>query len=341
MILINYELDYSIFWCFYDIIYNVIEMILPGKEQLMEIRQIRYAEAIAHCGNFSEAAARLFVTQPTLSQQIRKLEEETGFALFERTTRSVRVTEKGEAFLQHAMPLLEAYDKLQRMLSELRGTEGITLRIGVLPTFAHLNLLELIDRFQAQREGISASLRIHQSVTLLDMLERRELDVIVASMFGEQETRLAPGMEIRILFKDMIHAVLNRNSRLSGEDSISLANLGSVPVVMPGRESSVRLHMDAAFRKAGIHPAAVYECPDIHSMIGMIRSDAGVGFLSSRVAAQYTDDRILSLPLTSPIPALTAVLYRKDDPNMDLLAAFSDLLQRSVRGDRSRGDTEN
>ena len=86
----------------------------------MEINQIRYVYYVAKYRNFSLAAEHLFVTQPTLSQQVRRLEDELGFRLFKRSTRTVTLTSEGEAFVKRAKPLLKMYDDLADEMAALK-----------------------------------------------------------------------------------------------------------------------------------------------------------------------------------------------------------------------------
>ena len=139
-------------------------------------------------------------------------------------------------------------------------------------------------------------------------------------------------MEARVLSNDVICVVLHRNDPLAAREAIRPEDLGTSPVVMLGKDSSIRKHMDDALREAGVRPPAVHECPDIHSMIGMIRADAGVGFLSSRVAAQYVADPVVSRPIEPVIRTMTAVLYLKGGAQDVHLASFAEYLQDSLGG---------
>ena len=89
--------------------------------------------------------------------------------------------------------------------------------------------------------------------------------------------------------------------------------------------------MDDALAEAGIIPARIYECPAIHSMEGMIQSNTGVGFLSSRVAARYAIPPVVIRPLIPEIQTMTAILYRKNDPKTELLDEFCRIILESVK----------
>lgn len=297
----------------------------------MDITQIKSADMIARCGNFSKAAERLYVTQPTLSQQIRRLEEELGFVLFDRTTRSVSLTEKGEAFLQHAAGVLSAYNLLLEEVERLRGSAGRSLQVGVLPTFTHLNLLDTLHQFQTIQADVSVNLQIYNSSALLDLLLSGQLDVVIANIFSDQLQNLGKNTVLTTLSRDRIHVVLHEQHPLADHPAIQIEELNHCRIIMLNKASSIRRHMDIALAEAGVVPARVYECPAIHSMEGLIQSNAGIGFLSSRVAARYAAPPIVSRPLQPEIATMTAILYRKNAQKAELLDEFFHFFLDSVK----------
>lgn len=299
----------------------------------MEIHQIRYAEAVAHYSNFSRAADSLFVTQPTLSQQIRRLEEELGFPIFQRTTRTVAVTDKGRQFLKYAAPLLRAYDTLTLEAEKLRDDPGLSLQVGVLPTFAHLNILDIIHQFQSQHRDISVNLQIYQSNALREKLMNGQLDIIIANIFDDQLENLEQNIRIRIISRDVICVVAHESNPLAQKDALRLEDLNGREIIMLSKASSVRRHMDAAFKKAGIRPQMVLECPDIHSLMGTLQSDCGVSFLSSKVAAHCIAPPVITVPLIPDIKTMTAILFRENDQKSHILEQFSEIIRQSFQAE--------
>lgn len=313
-------------------IYKYFEEIIRRPEVWrMDINQIKCVDMIARCGNFSKAAEHLYITQPTLSQQIRRLEEELGFVLFDRTTRSVSLTEKGKIYLQHAAGVLSAYNHLLDEVEQLRDSTGCNLQVGVLPTFAHLNLLDTINQFQVLQENVSVNLQIYNSSALLDLLLSNQLDVVIANIFAGQLQSLDKHTVVTPLSRDRICVVLHEQHSLAGHATIRIEDLNHCNIIMLSKASSIRRHMDDALAEAGIVPAQIYECPAIHSMEGMIQSNTGVGFLSSRVAARYAIPPVVNRPLIPEIRTMTAILYRKNDPKAELLDEFRRMIMESVK----------
>jgi LysR family transcriptional regulator, hydrogen peroxide-inducible genes activator len=113
----------------------------------MEMHQLRYMVAVARMGNFSRAAEHCHVSQPSLSQQIQKLEEELGERLFDRVRREARLTPCGEAFLRRAVRILEEVDAAQREAKDARELACGVLTLGVLPTIAPYLLPRVLPSF--------------------------------------------------------------------------------------------------------------------------------------------------------------------------------------------------
>ena len=144
----------------------------------MEINQIRYVYYVAKYRNFSLAAEHLFVTQPTLSQQVRRLEDELGFRLFKRSTRTVTLTSEGEAFMKRAKPLLKMYDDLADEMAALKKENGRTLTVGLMPTFMDFDIQAGIQNFREQNEDISLICEVHPSGELIGLAWPRSLSMV-------------------------------------------------------------------------------------------------------------------------------------------------------------------
>src|SRR6201992_2262453 len=143
----------------------------------MEIRQLRYFRAIARTGSFSAAAADEFVVQSALSQQIRKLEEELGVKLFERTTRSVRLTREGEDILELADRVLADVDLVVAEADALRGVVRGKVAVGMMECPpASLDMAVLLSESHADHPGVEVALRSGGSDRMLDDVRAGDLD---------------------------------------------------------------------------------------------------------------------------------------------------------------------
>src|SRR6267154_13178 len=142
----------------------------------MEMQQLRYVVAVARTGNFSRAAEQCHVAQPSLSQQIQKLEEELGERFFDRLTREAKLTPHGEAFLRHAVRILEEVDAAKRDASDAHELLRGSLTIGVLPTIAPYLLPAAMREFTEKFPGVEIEVLEDTTARLLRAAQRYEID---------------------------------------------------------------------------------------------------------------------------------------------------------------------
>ena len=147
----------------------------------MEIHQLRYFVAVADEGNFSRAAAKVRVAQPSLSQQIRKLEAEIGQPLFDRLPRSVVLTEAGRCFIEYARQILASIGDARRCVDELKDAVTGKLAVGAIPTIAPYVLPELVKKFHKDYPEVTLELVEDVTDGITRRVEAGELDVALAS----------------------------------------------------------------------------------------------------------------------------------------------------------------
>ena len=147
----------------------------------MEMHQLRYVVAVARTGNFSRAAEQCHVSQPSLSQQIQKLEEELDQRLFDRMKRAVKPTPAGEAFLPHAIRILEEADAAKREATDARHLLRGALSLGALPTIAPYLLPDAMAEFVEKFPGVQILVQEDTTSRLLKLAHRCEIDFALAS----------------------------------------------------------------------------------------------------------------------------------------------------------------
>lgn len=148
----------------------------------MEMHQLRYMVAVARAGNFSRAAEQCHVSQPSLSQQIQKLEQELGEQLFLRLRRQARLTPAGEAFLRRAERILQEVEAAKREAEEAQHLLRGTLTLGVLPTLAPYLLPPLVSRFQSQYPDVEMVVLEDTTGQLLKLSLSGDIDLALASL---------------------------------------------------------------------------------------------------------------------------------------------------------------
>lgn len=147
----------------------------------MTIIQLEYLLAVANCGSFSAAAEKCFVTQPSLSMQIKNLEEELGIVLLDRTRKPVVPTNAGEAVLRQARETVKAFEAIREIVANLKNDVSGTLRLGIIPTIAPYLLHRLIPDFTKKYPKVDLMIREMKSRDIIHALRHDMLDAAIMS----------------------------------------------------------------------------------------------------------------------------------------------------------------
>ena len=193
----------------------------------MEMHQLRYTVAVARTKNFSRAAEQCHVSQPSLSQQIQKLEDELGERLFERTKRDARLTPHGEAFLPRALRILEEVDAAKREATDARELLRGTITIGVLPTIAPYLLPGVLTKFAEMFPGVEVVVQEETTAHLLKLVLGCEIDLAVASHPIHDSH-----VEVLELFTEELLLALPPRHPLARKRTISVGDLESEPFIV-------------------------------------------------------------------------------------------------------------
>lgn len=244
----------------------------------MEIHQIRYVCAIADTGSFSRAAEQCQVAQPSLSQQVLKLEDDLGTRLFDRLGRSIQLTEAGQAFLPHARAILEqmeaARSSVEEKCADLRGS----VTIGIIPTIAPYLMPEYTASFV--RNYPQAKLRIveEKTPTLIERLRNLSIDLaILALPLRHKNLQLFP------LRSEPLFAVLPRDHPRAAAKSLALKELRGESFVMLRDGHCFRdLSIDACSR-ARLTPRIAFESDQFSSLLGMVAAGIGISIVPQMV----------------------------------------------------------
>ncbi|HEX4037694.1 MAG TPA: LysR family transcriptional regulator [Acidobacteriaceae bacterium] len=240
----------------------------------MELQQLRYVCAIAETGNFSRAAERCQVAQPSLSQQVLKLEQDLGAKLFDRLGRSVRLTEAGRAFLPHARAILHQMEAARSSVvdssADLRGSVGA----GVIPTIAPY----LIPRYTAAfaKKYPEAKLRILEETTpiLVESLRNLSIDLaILALPLRHRDLEWFP------LRTEPLFAVLPKDHPRAAAKSMALRDLRGASFVMLRDGHCFRDLSIAACSHARVTPRIAFESDQFSSLFGMVAAGVGVSLV--------------------------------------------------------------
>src|SRR5438445_7393329 len=248
----------------------------------MQMHQLTYFESVSRHLHFTRAAEELNVAQPSVSQQIRKLEAELGAPLFHRMKGHVALTEAGKTFLPPGRAVLQRVDEARLERQGRSGLRRGTLAVGAPPSVGTHLLPRALAAFSSRHPGIALAFREAGSRTLLGLLEQGELDMAVVI----QPIR-HPALEPRpLLEEERLLAVPRQHPLASGKRRVRLAQLREEPFVLL-REGAYDLRDQtlSACRRAGFDPVVALDGGEMDSMLRFVAAGIGVAILPEMVLA--------------------------------------------------------
>ncbi len=240
----------------------------------MELHQLRYLCAIVDTGSFSRAAESCRVAQPSLSQQISKLEDELGTRLFDRLGRSVRLTDAGRTFLPHARTVLHQTELARSEVDGRRRDARGTVMVGVIPTIAPYDMPQRITSFM--RKFPDATLRIVEDTTpmLLESLRNLSIDIAILSLPIRHRE-----FETTTLLTERLYVALPADHPHAGASSVALRDLREERFVMLRDSHCFREISLAACHRAHLDPRIAFESNQISSLLGMVAAGIGLALV--------------------------------------------------------------
>ncbi|MFD3657420.1 LysR substrate-binding domain-containing protein [Streptomyces sp. NPDC058620] len=287
----------------------------------MELRHLTAFVAVAEELHFGRAAKRLQMAQPPLSQQIRQLEKQLGVQLFERNTRSVRLTSAGESFLEPVRTVLDDLDTAVRAAKAAGRGEYGRVTIGFAGASSHETLPQLTRAVRAAHPGLELVMtgQTYANVALSRVADG-SLDLGFVRLPVTQ-----PGVAHRVIDEEELICALPSDHRLAQLESVPLAVLAEEPFVsFPANTgSTVRDAMTEACEAAGFNPRVVQEAPDSYTILALVA--AGVGVTLTVTSCQHIQQNgLVYRPLAGPpIRRQAALAWRQDNPSAALRAVLA------------------
>ncbi len=297
----------------------------------MELHQLRYVVAVARTGNFSRAAEQCHVSQPSLSQQIQKLEEELGERLFDRLKREAKLTAHGEAFLRRAVKILEEVDAAKREAKDATELLRGTVTIGVLPTIAPYLLPEVLPVFADKYPGVELVLQEDTTAHLLKLLLACEIDFALASQ-PIHDGRL----EVRELFTEELLLALPSGHPLARKRTVNADDLKQERLIVM-KEGHCLGHQVLNFcDRRDLRPNISFRSAQLETIQSLVCAGMGLSLIPAMAANSMHSDRLDYRSLQSPKPErrIVAVWPRQRPPGR----AANEFLKLAVaRSKKPRG----
>lgn len=289
----------------------------------MELRQLEYFVAVCKELNFTRASEKLNVSQPSLSQQIKNLEEELGTPLFDRIGKKIAVTEAGEILLTHCYRVFHELDQARAALNDLNGVLRGKLSIGSVLTEEITLLPSMIIKFKKLYPSIKLSVEGLRTDDIRKKLLENELDLgIVFLPIKNEEFECIP------LFTETLSLAVPRTHPIAEQEMVDFATIGELDMILFPKDFYLRKLLDDYCEKAGIYIQPVLEMTTMESIVQMVAEGMGAAVLPSAYMETLQNEKIKQVKLAKPVVQTTiGIAYRKDKYVCAATKAFIALLQ--------------
>lgn len=276
----------------------------------MELRQLQYALQIAEERNFSRAADKLHIAQPSLSQQLSKLEKELGVLLFQRNTSSVELTHAGESFVLHAQRILDAAQELRQEMDDISQLRSGRVVVGSMPiTGSHL-LPYVLPEFKHSYPGISITLREDTSLNLEKLTAGGGTDLSLLSLPLQE-----PSLDYEEIGEERILLAVPPGhpfAARSEADGVRIEELRNEPFIVLKKGQGFRNLTLGLCREAGFEPNVVFESNNIETVQSLVAAGMGVTLVPRFIArAKRSELTPAYVPLAAAPSRMLVIAYRR------------------------------
>ncbi|MBB2945245.1 DNA-binding transcriptional LysR family regulator [Actinoplanes lutulentus] len=281
----------------------------------MDLRQLEYFVAVAETASFTRAAERVHITQSGVSAQIKALEHELGAQLFDRSARTARLTDAGEAALRHARATLDAAADMRDSIDDVFGLVRGRLTVGMVIGCEVAPLFDAFAAFHSEHPDIELELVEANSDQLVAGVRSGDLDLALAGLAGEPPEHLAS----HVIASERLVALVPADNELAGQARLSVTALLAYPIVCLPVGTGIRNVLDQARAALGVDLSVALAATSPDTVAGLARRGLGVAVLSESMAAGYPD--LTAIPIDGiDIPALLALVWQ--NRSSPALAAF-------------------
>jgi len=290
----------------------------------MELRQLKYFLKAKELLNFTKAATSLHISQSTLSQQIKQLEEELDVPLFNRVGKRIIISEAGELFADYASRSVKYANDGFLLLNDLNNLNTGEIAIGV--TYGLRNLLiQALIKFTKQLPKISVQIVFGTSEEIIEKLNRFELDFVLAF----QETTEEKHFKYQKLFSSTMTLFVSKKSHLSTKSSITLEEISEIPLALPDKGYNTRRYMSEVFKKKNINPKVLIEINDIPTLLELVRTGNWSTILAQTSVTEK--DNLFTIPIKEKNITRTAMIVSlKEAYEKKTVRIFYELLTKLI-----------
>jgi len=295
----------------------------------MNLKDLKYLVALADTGHFGKAAERTFVSQPTLSAQLKKLEEYLGVKLVERKPRNVQLTEVGKQIVVRARRMLEEGDEIIALARSNTDPLSGKLKLGLIPTVGPYLLPRVMQKLRKALPLLSLMLYEHQTEALLKRLRDGELDLGIMALPVAQE-----GLDVRELYREAFTVALPNSHALAAKSSIKVQDLKGQTLLLLEDGHCLRDQALEVCNRFDVREAEDYRATSLETLRQMVVAGLGITLLpETAVESPFGSQRGLTMrQFAKPAPTRTVgAVWRKSSTRLSAIAAVCGVLEGVMR----------
>lgn len=302
----------------------------------MDLRNLRYILEVVKLQNVTKAAEQLHVTQPTLSKIIKNLEDELGVILFDRSGKSIKLTDTGTVAVKHFHTMIKAIEELHVDLDEVANLKIGKLVIGLPPVISSVFFPRIVATFQKHYPRIEFQIIEEGAKKIEQLLREGTLDLgFVVAPVNEELFETIP------LIQQKLGLVVHKLHRLAERDQVSIRELGEEKFIVFPKEYAVREHLVKACRLEGFEPQIVYESSQWDLQAEMVAENLGITIMPEAVCKKIANQHVRVISLEDPIlPWHLLMIWRKDEYLSYAMREFAKFVQEAA-DELNRVETKN
>ena len=292
----------------------------------LKLKDLRYLSTLASTRHFGRAAAACFVSQPTLSAQLRKLEAYLGVHLIERQPRHITLTEAGTAIAARAQQIIATSDEIVRLAQGWRDPLAGRLRVATLPTVGPYLLPQIMVQMRKSLPRLNLMLYEYQTGPMLEQLRAGEIDLGILALPVDLD-----GLGSRALYEEPFLLAVHVSHRLAARRQVRIGELGEDTLLLLEDGHCLRDQALAVCTRSRLHERADFRATSLETLRQMVSAGAGVTLLPALACrgAYGAAAGLRLLPLVKPVPTRQiGAVWRQSSARARAISAFCDLLIR-------------